>query len=118
MPQWAYSGRVARWEKFKAVNQVLNESLPEHAIVTSVEVSGDSSVVVIHTLTPGLVIGRRGETADRVRDALSASIGSPVQLRIMEDEGPSQGPPSGGVREPRSPLPNSPPEVLHKAIEE
>lgn len=109
---------MARWDVFNVVAQALGDTVPDRARIASVEVSEDSSVVVLRTLTPALVIGRRGSTADDIRDAISAALGSPVQLRIVEVEDPPEEPPLGGVREPRLPGPNTPPMREHQPLEE
>ena len=83
-------------------------TIPPSAAIVSVEVVEDSSSVTIWTCTPGIVIGRRGDTADRIRTSLSASIGRPVQIFIHETKDPPENPPSVGVREPRTPNPMAP----------
>ena|ERR1700689_5054637 len=107
-PRIAYRSNVPRWEVFKAVAQTVSEVLPHDALIVSVEVSEDSSLVTLRTLTPGIVIGRRGTVAEGIRDALRASVGPQVYLRIEEVKDPPDDGPLGGVREPRSPFPNEP----------
>jgi small subunit ribosomal protein S3 len=44
--------------------------------------------VDIHTARPGIVIGRRGQEADRIRQELEALTGKQVQLNILEVKNP------------------------------
>jgi ribosomal protein S3 len=94
-------------ETFEQVTQVLRDVLPSNADVRGISVSGDLKLVTIWTVTPGLVIGRQGATADEIRDGLMAAFGSSLDLRIEEFKEPP-GEPSGGVREPRDPFPIAP----------
>jgi small subunit ribosomal protein S3 len=45
--------------------------------------------VDIFTARPGIVIGRRGEEADRIRAGLAELTGTPVQLNIFEVRDPN-----------------------------
>jgi hypothetical protein len=101
-------GEVPIWDKWGQVLNGLSETVPPEAVITSLDVADDLSRVTLWTRTPGLVIGRRGETADRIRSGLSESIGSPIQLFIYESKEPPEEPPSGGVRQPVSPFPVGP----------
>jgi small subunit ribosomal protein S3 len=61
-------------EKLKgaSVSKVFIERPPQNAKVT------------IHTARPGIVIGRKGEDAEKLRDQISKMIGVPVQINIEE----------------------------------
>ncbi len=58
----------------------------ERAGISSVEISRtrDRVHVDIHTARPGIVIGRRGAEADRLRGALEKLTGKQVHLNILE----------------------------------
>ena len=61
-------------DKLKAasVSKIYIERPPQNAKVT------------IHTARPGIVIGRKGEDAEKLRDQVSKMIGVPVQINIEE----------------------------------
>ncbi|EHK87991.1 30S ribosomal protein S3 [Saccharomonospora azurea] len=58
----------------------------ERAGISKVEIerTRDRVRVDIHTARPGIVIGRRGAEADRIRGALEKLTGKQVQLNILE----------------------------------
>ena len=63
----------------------------ERAAVSRVEVerTRDKLRVDVHTARPGIVIGRRGAEADRLRDGLAKITGNPkIQLNIQEIKQP------------------------------
>src|ERR671925_1025286 len=65
----------------------------ERAAVSRIEVerspSGDRLRVDVHTARPGIVIGRRGAEADRLRDGLGKITKNPkIQLNIQEIKQP------------------------------
>jgi ribosomal protein S3 len=77
--------------------------------VERLDIDGGHGVVTVWTRHPGLLIGRRGTTADSIRLSLGEALGlESVKLLILEvrDEPPEQ--PEGGVREPRRPWPSAP----------
>ena len=76
-------------EDWKIRDYLLNE-LP-HAAISRVEVerTRERLRVDVHTARPGIVIGRRGSEADRLRAGLTAISGNPkVQLNIQEIKQP------------------------------
>ncbi len=76
-------------EDWKIRDFLMNE-LP-HAAISRVEVerTRDRLRVDVHTARPGIVIGRRGSEADRLRAGLTAITGNPkVQLNIQEIKQP------------------------------
>ena len=78
-------------EDWKIRDYLLNE-LP-HAAISRVEVerTRERLRVDVHTARPGIVIGRRGAEADRLRAGLTKISGNPkVQLNIQEIKQPEQ----------------------------
>jgi ribosomal protein S3 len=101
-------------EEFRVVIDALLEAIPAGADVSAIEARtlDGHRVVIVRTLTPASFVGRRGSVANAIRTALSEKLDDPgLKLNIIEERGPpddpSPGPPSG-VREPRTPLPDSP----------
>ncbi|MDV6013124.1 30S ribosomal protein S3 [Haloechinothrix sp. LS1_15] len=62
----------------------------ERAGISKVEIerTRDRVRVDIHTARPGIVIGRRGAEADRIRGSLEKLTGKQVQLNILEVKNP------------------------------
>ncbi len=62
----------------------------ERAGIAKVEIerTRDRVRVDIHTARPGIVIGRRGAEADRIRGDLEKLTGKQVQLNILEVKNP------------------------------
>src|SRR3954453_11210453 len=90
----------ARWfsdREYKAyliedwqIRDYLMKQLP-HAAISRIEVerTRDRLRVDVHTARPGIVIGRRGTEADRLRAGLTAITGNAkVQLHIQEIKQP------------------------------
>src|SRR5437867_2405580 len=72
------------------IRDYLMRQLP-HAAISRVEVerTRDRLRVDVHTARPGIVIGRRGAEADRLRDGLTKITGNPkIQLNIQEIKQP------------------------------
>ncbi len=72
------------------IRDYLTSELP-HAAISRVEVerTRDRLRVDVHTARPGIVIGRRGAEADRLRAGLTKISGNPkVQLNIQEIKRP------------------------------
>ncbi len=67
------------------IREFLMTELP-HAAISRVEVerTGEKLRVDVHTARPGIVIGRRGAEADRIRAELEKLTGKQVQLNILE----------------------------------
>jgi small subunit ribosomal protein S3 len=53
-----------------------------------IERFADRVRVDVHSVRPGLVVGRRGEVADRIREELAELTGKRVSLGIWETRGP------------------------------
>ena len=82
-----YSDNVV--EDWKVRDYLMGE-LP-HAAISRIEIerTRDRLRVDVHTARPGIVIGRRGSEADRLRQGLAKITGNPkVQLNIQEIKQP------------------------------
>lgn len=57
-----------------------------NAAISKVELvrAGDGLNVTIHTARPGIVIGKKGEDIERLRQSVGAITGSPVQIAVEE----------------------------------
>ena len=57
-----------------------------HASVSRIEIerTADNSRILIHTARPGIVIGKKGEDIDRMREQVTEMMGIPVTLSIQE----------------------------------
>jgi small subunit ribosomal protein S3 len=72
-----------------AIRRMLQRGM-ERAGISKVEIerTRDRVRVDIHTARPGIVIGRRGAEADRIRGNLEKLTGKQVQLNILEVKNP------------------------------
>lgn len=72
-----------------AIRKLLSKGM-ERAGIAKVEIerTRDRVRVDIHTARPGIVIGRRGAEADRIRSELEKLSGKQVQLNILEVKNP------------------------------
>ncbi len=72
-----------------AIRKLLGKGM-ERAGIAKVEIerTRDRVRVDIHTARPGIVIGRRGAEADRIRGELEKLTGKQVQLNILEVKSP------------------------------
>ncbi len=72
-----------------AIRKLLSKGM-ERAGISRVEIerTRDRVRVDIHTARPGIVIGRRGAEADRIRGELEKLTGKQVQLNILEVKSP------------------------------
>ena len=72
-----------------AIRRLLSKGM-ERAGISRVEIerTRDRVRVDIHTARPGIVIGRRGAEADRIRSELEKLTGKQVQLNILEVKNP------------------------------
>ena len=72
-----------------AIRKLLSKGM-ERAGISKVEIerTRDRVRVDIHTARPGIVIGRRGAEADRIRGDLEKLTGKQVQLNILEVKNP------------------------------
>jgi small subunit ribosomal protein S3 len=89
----------SRWYADKLYNDYVKEDVAirrmmskgmERAGISKVEIerTRDRVRVDIHTARPGIVIGRRGAEADRIRAELEKLTGKQVQLNILEVKNP------------------------------
>ncbi|MHA3704352.1 30S ribosomal protein S3, partial [Jatrophihabitans sp. YIM 134969] len=72
-----------------AIRKLMSKGM-ERAGIAKVEIerTRDRVRVDIHTARPGIVIGRRGAEADRIRGDLEKLTGKQVQLNILEVKNP------------------------------
>src|SRR5947199_3316265 len=72
-----------------AIRRLLSKGM-ERAGIAKVEIerTRDRVRVDIHTARPGIVIGRRGAEADRIRGDLEKLTGKQIQLNILEVKNP------------------------------
>ncbi|HXR71137.1 30S ribosomal protein S3 [Actinocrinis sp.] len=72
-----------------AIRKLMSQGM-ERAGISRVEIerTRDRVRVDIHTARPGIVIGRRGAEADRIRGELENLTGKQVQLNILEVKNP------------------------------
>jgi len=72
-----------------AIRRLMSKGM-ERAGIAKVEIerTRDRVRVDIHTARPGIVIGRRGAEADRIRGELEKLTGKQVQLNILEVKSP------------------------------
>ena len=72
-----------------AIRRLMSKGM-ERAGISRVEIerTRDRVRVDIHTARPGIVIGRRGAEADRIRGDLEVLTGKQVQLNILEVKNP------------------------------
>ena len=72
-----------------AIRKMMSKGM-ERAGISKVEIerTRDRVRVDIHTARPGIVIGRRGAEADRIRGELEKLTGKQVQLNILEVKNP------------------------------
>jgi len=89
----------SRWFSEREYKKYLHEDISiraylkrnlSHAGISRVEIerTRDRVRVDIHTARPGVVIGRRGAEADRIRADLDKMTGKQVTLNILEVKGP------------------------------
>ncbi|WP_122262777.1 30S ribosomal protein S3 [Ornithinimicrobium cerasi] len=72
-----------------AIRGLLSEGMDRAGIArVEIERTRDRVRVDIHTARPGIVIGRRGAEADRIRSELEKLTGKQVQLNILEVKNP------------------------------
>jgi len=88
--RWYADAQYAEYVKEDvAIRRLLSTGL-ERAGIADVEIerTRDRVRVDIHTARPGIVIGRRGTEADRIRTDLEKLTGKQVQLNILEVKNP------------------------------
>jgi small subunit ribosomal protein S3 len=84
--RWYADKQYAEYVKEDVEIRKLLATGMERAGIAKVEIerTRDRVRVDIHTARPGIVIGRRGAEADRIRGALEKLTGKQVQLNILE----------------------------------
>ena len=71
------------------IRKLMSEGMERAGIArVDIERTRDRVRVDIHTARPGIVIGRRGAEADRIRGELEKLTGKQVQLNILEVKNP------------------------------
>lgn len=57
-----------------------------HASVSKIQINraASNAQVTVHTARPGIVIGKKGEDIDRLRQKISVMMGIPVQVNVEE----------------------------------
>ena len=71
------------------IRRMLSESLDRAGVARiEIERTRDRVRVDIHTARPGIVIGRRGAEAERIRTDLEKLSGKQIQLNILEVQNP------------------------------
>ncbi|MBS3952919.1 MAG: 30S ribosomal protein S3 [Methylicorpusculum sp.] len=67
------------------VREFLRKKLA-HASISRIQINRPASNahITVHTARPGIVIGKKGEDIDKLRQEISAMIGVPVQLNVEE----------------------------------
>ena len=72
-----------------AIRKLMSQTLERAGIAkVDIERTRDRVRVDLHTARPGIVIGRRGAEADRLRGQLEKLTGKQVQLNILEVKNP------------------------------
>ncbi|MEO9220994.1 MAG: 30S ribosomal protein S3 [Mycobacteriaceae bacterium] len=84
--RWYADKQYAEYVKEDVAIRKLMATGMERAGIAKVEIerTRDRVRVDIHTARPGIVIGRRGAEADRIRSELEKLTGKQVQLNILE----------------------------------
>ncbi len=85
-PRQLYKDYVAEDVK---IRKMMSKGM-ERAGISKVEIerTRDRVRIDIHTARPGIVIGRKGAEADRIRGELEKLTGKQVQLNILEVKNP------------------------------
>ena len=88
--RWFADKQYAEYVKEDVAIRKLMSKGMERAGIAKVEIerTRDRVRVDIHTARPGIVIGRRGAEADRIRGELEKLTGKQVQLNILEVKNP------------------------------
>ena len=88
--RWFAEKQYAEYVKEDVAIRKLMSKGMERAGIAKVEIerTRDRVRVDIHTARPGIVIGRRGAEADRIRGELEKLSGKQVQLNILEVKNP------------------------------
>ena len=83
-----YAGQKDYADKLNAdlsVREFINKKLA-HASVSRIEIErpAQTARITIHTARPGIVIGKKGEDVEALRNEVSAQMGVPVHINIEE----------------------------------
>ncbi|PCJ93901.1 MAG: 30S ribosomal protein S3 [Porticoccaceae bacterium] len=83
-----YAGQKDYADKLNSdleVREFINKEL-SHASVSRIEIErpAETARITIHTARPGIVIGKKGEGVERLRNQVSAQMGVPVHINIEE----------------------------------
>lgn len=89
----------SRWFSIERYTQFLHQDLLmkktikgnfNNAGISKIEIErqGEVITVFIHTARPGLIIGRRGEEVNKMRDILEKMVGGQVNIEIKEVQSP------------------------------
>ncbi len=67
------------------VREYIQEKL-SHASVSRIQINrpGTNAHITVHTARPGIVIGKKGEDIDKMRQVVSKMMGMPVQMNVEE----------------------------------
>lgn len=67
------------------VREYIQEKLA-HASVSRIQINrpGTNAHITVHTARPGIVIGKKGEDIDKMRQVVSKMMGMPVQMNVEE----------------------------------
>jgi small subunit ribosomal protein S3 len=91
-----YAGRTVAGQRYRdyvkedvAIRRLMSKGMERAGIArVDIERTRDRVRVDIHTARPGIVIGRKGAEADRIRGDLEKLTGKQVQLNILEVKNP------------------------------
>ena len=74
-------------EDYNVRNFILKTLKPAGVPRVEIERFAEDKVRIhIHCAKPGIVIGRGGAEIDKLRPALEAMVGRPVEVKVIEDE--------------------------------
>ncbi|MBE8216018.1 MAG: 30S ribosomal protein S3 [Endozoicomonadaceae bacterium] len=67
------------------VRELIRKRL-KNASVSAIDIErpSQSAKITIHTARPGIVIGKKGEDVDRIRNEIKSLMGVPIQMNIQE----------------------------------
>ncbi len=84
---------VQQLQQDRRIRELLAKELASAAVAkVIIERSADRIRVVIHTARPGILIGRRGESIQRLQEAVQKIVGTAQQLKVIMLRSPT--PPS------------------------
>lgn len=89
--RWYAEGRryAELLEEDRMIRNYIHEQLPDAAIPrVEIERFSQQVNITIHTAKPGIVIGRKGQTVNQLREALSNMTGKRVKIDVAEVKRP------------------------------